>query len=67
MESNMNQNILTDNTNVYYAVKVNGMIVTQKFTSAQMAEQAKEQLSAEAKMLAEVVTVTSAGQELLLG
>ena len=63
----MNKQVLTDGTVVYYAVKVNGMIVTQKFTSAQMAEQAKEQLSQEAKMLAEVVTVTSDGLELLLG
>lgn len=63
----MNNTILTDGTAVYYAVKVNGMIVTQKFTSQHMAEQAKEQLSPEAKMIAEVVTVTSDNKELLLG
>ena len=63
----MNQTILNDNTVVYYAVKVNGMIVTQKFTSQMAAEAAKEQLSPEAKMIAEVVTCTSDGKELLLG
>ena len=63
----MNQTILTDNTVVYYAVKVNGMIVTQKFTSQMAAEQAKEQLPTETKMLAEVVTCTADGKELLLG
>lgn len=63
----MNQTILTDGSVVYYAVKVNGMIVTQKFTSQMAAESAKEQLPPETKMLAEVVTCTSDGKELLLG
>ena len=63
----MNTQILTDGAVVYYAVKLNGVIVTQKFNSAYTAEQAKEQLAPEARMLAEVVTVTAGGQELLLG
>ena len=63
----MNQTVLTDGSVVYYAVKVNGMLVTQKFTSQMAAEAAKQQLSEEAKMIAEVVPCTSDGKELLLG
>lgn len=63
----MNNQILNNGEVVYYAVKVNGIFVTSKFSERMLAEQAKLRLPDNEQTIAEVVTVTSSGQELLLG
>jgi hypothetical protein len=63
----MNNQILTDNTVIYYVVRVNGQDMSVPFSSAQMAEMEKAKLPPDTQMIAEVVPVTSDGKELLLG
>jgi hypothetical protein len=64
----MNNTILQDNiTVVYYALAVQGRIVTAKFATPSVAESARSQLPADQQSIAEVVTVDSAGRQLLLG
>ena len=65
----MNNQVLNDGTVVYYAVMLNGHIVSQKFTDRFAAEQAKQALAlpAEQKKLAEVVVVDQSNRQLLLG
>lgn len=62
------ENIITNDMNVvYYAVKINGVITSAKYSEKMMAEMAKEQLPEDQKALAEVVQVTADGKQLLLG
>lgn len=65
----MNNEVLNDGTVVYYAVMLNGSIVSQKFTDRFAAEQAKNALalSPAQKSLAEVVVVDQSNRQLLLG
>lgn len=65
----MNNEVLNDGTVVYYAVALNGRIVSQKFTDRFAAEQAKHSLALphEQKKLAEVVVVDQSNRQLLLG
>ena len=62
----MNQ-ILTDNQQIYYVVRVNGANITAPVTSKQVAESTLNTLPPETQALAEVVSVTSDGKELLFG
>ena len=60
--------LLRDNsTVVYYALAVNGRIVTARFATPFAAEAARAQIPPEQQALAEVVTVDSLGRQLLLG
>lgn len=63
----MNDTILNDNTVMYYVVRVNGQNMTVPFSSRQLAEAELTKLAADLRPLAEIVTVTSEGKELLLG
>lgn len=63
----MNNQILTDETVVYYVVRANGQDVSQKFGNAMLAEVEKAKLSPELQEIAEVVPVTADGSQLLLG
>ena len=63
----MNNQILTDGTVLYYALKVNGKIITPPLLNPALLEEYRRNLPNEQKGLAEVVSVTAAGTELLLG
>ena len=63
----MNHQILTDQTVVYYEVRVNGVAVSPKLESQMIAVAEKAKLPAETQAIAEVVPVTADGKELLLG
>ncbi len=65
----MKKQVLNDAEVVYYAVSVNGRIVSSKYTDRFAAEQAKQSLAlpAEQIKLAEVVVVDSSSRQLLLG
>lgn len=65
----MNNQILADGTVTYYAVLLNGRIVSSKYTDRFAAEQAKANLvlSPEQKQLAEVVAVDANSRQVLLG
>jgi len=52
---------------IKYVVRVNGVTVSIPFSSRMLAEQHVGNLPTEQQSLAEVVPVTPAGQELLLG
>jgi hypothetical protein len=61
------ENILVDNDQVYYKIKVNGKLVGTQYTSEFLAEQAKIQLTEEEQGTAAIVPVNSQGLEVLLG
>lgn len=63
----MNNNVLKDGTVMYYALAVNGRVVSAKFSDRGAAEQARTTLPADQQNIAEVVTVDSASRQLLLG
>lgn len=63
----MDNQILSDNTVMYYVVRVNGQNMTIPFSSRQLAEAEMSKLAPDLRPLAEVVPVTSDGKELLLG
>lgn len=50
-----------------YAVKVNGKVVTQPFTTQTLAEHALYNLPEDQRQTAQVVPVTQDGKEILLG
>lgn len=52
---------------VSYVIKVNGVAISESFTSSMAAELAKNNLPDEQRTLAEVVPVTTDGKTLLLG
>lgn len=61
-------NMITDSGDVvYYVVKVNGVEVSKRFAERMMAEMAMHDLPAEQNMTAEVVSITTNGDQLLLG
>lgn len=61
-------NIITDDVNVVkYVVKVNGVEISTRFGERMMAEMAMNNLPDEQKTIAEVVSVTTDGKQLLLG
>lgn len=51
----------------HYAVKVNGVLVTQPYTSKTLAEHALFNLPATQQETAQVVPVSQDGKEILLG
>jgi len=60
--------VLNDDQNtVKYVVRVNGAEVSPRYTTPQAADAALQLLSEEHRAIAEVVPVTSNGNELLLG
>lgn len=64
----MNNTILkNDGSVVYYVVRVNGQIVSPRFESKVLAEAEKSKLEPEQQNIAEVITVTSDGNQVLLG
>lgn len=63
----MNNTVLTDGTVMYYALKVNGKIVSSAVPAAHLLESYRAKLPQDQQLIAEIVTVTPNGQELLLG
>lgn len=63
----MNNTVLKDDTVMYYAIAVNGKVVSAKFSDRGAAEQARTSLPVEQQNIAEVVTVDSESRQLLLG
>jgi len=63
MEQILNDEVST----VEYILKVNGVPVSGKFTDRTACEMAKLSLPEEQRMLAEVVTVTTDGKQVLFG
>lgn len=63
----MNNQILNDQTVVYFVVRVNGQDMSQRFENAMLAEMEKQKLDPELRKLAEVVPVTADGAQMLLG
>ena len=63
----MNNQVLNNGDVVYYGLKVDGKLVSSTFSERLLAEQYKLQLWDRDHVIAEVVTVTASGQELLLG
>lgn len=61
---------MLNNSNVsqlYYAIKVNGSIVSIKYTDRAAASLHLMQLPKETQVIAEIVTLDNSGRELLLG
>lgn len=52
---------------IFYVIKVDGKIVSQKFTSKEAAELSLNNLSQEEKQQAIIETITSDNKQLLLG
>lgn len=63
----MNNDILNDNTVVYYVVRVNGQNVTIPTSNLAIAEMEKTKLAPDVQMVAEVVPVTADGKQVLFG
>lgn len=61
------EQILTDNEQVKYVIKVNGNIVSPAFADRMVAEMRKSELPPETQMVAEVVPVTEDGRQVLFG
>lgn len=60
------QNMITDSgTVVYYVIRANGMIISEKFENSMMAEMEKQKLPSETKQIAEIVPVTADNKQLL--
>lgn len=59
--------IIASNIQTFYAVKVNGRIVSMPTTDRYLAETVRHNLPPDQRPIAEVVIVTQSGQELLLG
>ena len=62
----MNQQISEVTNEVKYVVKVNGAEVSPRYTTPQAADNALQMLSEEHQAIAEIVPVTSNGQQMLL-
>lgn len=60
-------NVLVDNEQVYYKIKVKGKLVGTQYSSEFLAEQAKIQLSEEEQCSAAIVPVNAQGLEILFG
>lgn len=63
----MNNTLLADGTVLYYALKVNGRIITPPLLNPALLEEYRRNLPPDQKALAEVVSVTPEGREMLLG
>lgn len=63
----MQDDMLNDQTTMYYVVRVNGEVVSPKFENRMLAEMEKQKLDPKKQAIAEVVSVTSDGSQLLLG
>lgn len=62
------KDMITDNTTqTFYAVMVNGAIVSPRYATPALAEDMIKLLSEAHQSIAEVVPVTSNGQQILLG
>lgn len=62
----MNQQISEVTNEVKYVVKVNGAEVSPRYNTPQAADNALQMLSEEHQAIAEIVPVTSNGQQMLL-
>jgi hypothetical protein len=62
----MNNQILNDNTVLYYVVRVNGQNMSIPTTTKAIAEMEKMKLAPELQMIAEIVPVTADGKQMLL-
>ena len=63
-----NENLITDaSQETYYAVSVNGAIVSPRYATPALAEDMIKLLSEAHQSIAEVVPVTSDGKQILLG
>lgn len=51
----------------YYAIKVNGVIISKSFTDSGTAETFKQTLTESQKQSATIVPVTESGKEILFG
>lgn len=59
-------NMILDSMNeVYYVIKVNGVEISTKFTDKLVAEMARNNLPEEQRLLAEVISVTTDGKQVL--
>ena len=56
-----------NNNQVFYAVKVNGLITSKAFPDRNMASVQIQNLSESQQFMAQIVPVTSTGQEMLFG
>ena len=63
----MKNTILTDGTVVYYAIKVNGQLVSRAVSERAILEAQINTLPPNERAIAEIVTVTASNQEILLG
>lgn len=59
--------LANDQNQVMYVIKVNGVVVSAKFTDRMMAEAQKMQLPAESQAVAHIVPITEGGQQVLMG
>ena len=64
---NMNNQVLMDNTVVYYVIMVEGKVVSQRFDSKMIAEMEKQKLPMTTQGVATVEAVDASGRQLLLG
>lgn len=63
----MENEMIDEETKVYFVVMVNGIQVSPMFEEKMLAEMEKAKLSPDKRELAEVVVMTKQGQQLLLG
>ncbi len=63
----MNNQVLMDNTVVYYVIMVEGRVVSQRFDSKMVAEMEKQKLPSTTQAAATVEAVDASGRQLLLG
>lgn len=63
----MMKQMLTDSAVIYYALKLNGRLITPPMLNPALLEEYRRNLPIDQAPLAEVVSVTAAGTELLLG
>lgn len=61
------EQMIKETEQLKYAVKVNGEIVSPMYATSHLAEDAIKLLKEEHQSIAEVITVTATGQEILLG
>ena len=63
----MQNEIIENGDVVYYAVKVNGTIVSPRYATPSLAEAQIEHLAEPHRLIAEVVRITADGKEILFG
>ena len=63
----MEDMLMNDANTIQYIIKINGVPVSAPFGDKMLAEQAKNNLPEEQRILAEVVPITNDGKQVLLG